>query len=111
MPAVGRVSVSPANSEGSGFVLAGSIPGHNGEKRVELSSRPVSLHLLPDPGLVLISNNPDGGADQLWLVNLLSGEKAEVDRDCAEFSVASDGKLLVRAQAANEVRVYELVSD
>jgi hypothetical protein len=97
-------------SEELPYSLVASVHGQDGDKVIPLSSGPSGLQMLPEPGLVLVGNNSsEGGADQLWLVNVLTGDKQAVDRDCAEFTVSGDGKVIVRAQAANEIRIYELI--
>ena len=91
------------------FSIVASVHGQDGDKVIPLSSSPSGLQMLPEPGLVLVGNSSGGEPDQLWLVNVLTGDKQAVDRDCAEFTVSGDGKVIVRAQAANELRIYELV--
>lgn len=91
------------------FSLEAVIPGVRPQGSIPLSARPVQLSMLPAPGLVLISNTVDFVTNQLWLINVLSGDKTPVDTDCASFSLAADSKLLVRGQTKSELRVYELV--
>jgi hypothetical protein len=90
------------------FSLEAVIPGVRPQGSIPLSARPVQLSMLPAPGLVLISNTVDYVTNQLWLVNVLAGDKNAVDSDCASFSVSSDSKLLVRGQTQSELRIYTL---
>ncbi len=91
------------------FFLEATIPGERPHGSIPLSARPVQLQMLPAPGLVLINNTVDYVTNQLWLLDVLSGDKHPVDEDCAAFSLAADNKLLVRGQAKSELRVYELI--
>lgn len=90
------------------FYLEATIPGERPHGSIPLSARPVQLQMLPAPGLILINNTVDYVTNQLWLLNVLSGDKQPVDEDCAAFSLAADNKLLVRGQAKSELRVYTL---
>ena len=70
------------------FSLEAAIPGVRPQGSIPLSARPVQLQMLPVPGLVLISNTVDYVTNQLWLVNVLAGDKTPVDADCGSFSLA-----------------------
>lgn len=87
--------------------IQASIPGQADNLQVPLSANPVALTLLPEPGLLLINNTDDFVTNQLWLVNVLAGDKYMLDADCAGYSIAADGKLLVRSRTNNELRIYE----
>src|SRR5204862_442216 len=76
---------------------------------IPLSAAPAKVTAMPEPGLVLLINAPDPQTSQLWLIDVLAGDKVMVDSDCADFSLATDSKLLVRAKSKNELRVYELI--
>jgi hypothetical protein len=91
------------------FYLEAVIPGERPHGNIPLSARPVQLQMLPAPGLLLINNTVDYVTNQLWLLDVLSGDKHPIDEDCAAFSVAADSKLLVRGQAKSELRIYELL--
>jgi hypothetical protein len=91
------------------YYLRAAISGQGGDRTILLSDNPVTLTAMPNPGLVLLVNTTDWVTRQLWLVNVLAGDKLLIDSDCAGFSLAADGKLLVRAGGKNELRVYELV--
>jgi hypothetical protein len=91
------------------FFLRAEIPGQQGSRDILLSAEPVAIKALDTPGLVLLSNTVDWVTNQLWLIDIFSGEKYLVDADSAGFSIADDGKLLVRARKSIELKVYELV--
>lgn len=106
----GKVSCfANTKDPGAKFFLHASIPGERPEGQIPLSASPVSAQMLPVPGLVLLGNTLDYITNQLWLVDVLRGDKSQVDTDCASFSIASGGRLLVRSQAKSELRVYEFV--
>lgn len=88
------------------FVLAADIPGQELQRQVPLTAQPVRLKALPAPGLALLSNTDDWITNQLWLIDMFSGEKYMVDADCAGFALSPDGKLLVWARTRIELRVY-----
>lgn len=92
------------------FYIAVTIPGQPKAMQVPLSAHPVAVTLMPEPGMVLISNTSDFVTNQLWLIDALAGDKFLIDSDCAGLSVASDGKLLVRSRTNNELRIYERVA-
>ena len=101
-----------ANASGTApYQLEAVIPGDEKPRRIPLSAQPVDVMALPQPGLVLLSNTVDWVTNQLWLVDVFSGEKYMVDDDCAGFSLADDGKLIVRARTRIELRIYEPVMD
>lgn len=91
------------------FFLRAEIPGQQEPRDILLSAEPVAVKALDTPGLVLLSNTVDWVTNQLWLIDIFSGEKYLVDADSAGFSIAADGKLLVRARKSIELKVYELV--
>jgi hypothetical protein len=93
------------------YVLAGDIPGQELQRQVPLTAHPVRLMALPAPGLALLSNTDDWITNQLWLIDLFSGEKHMIDADCAGFALSPDGKLLVWARTRIELRVYTPVTD
>lgn len=105
----GRVSCRATGTGATPFVLQAEIAGQESPLRIPLSAQPVELQALPEPGLVLLSNTSDWVTNQLWMIDVFSGEKWLVDQDCASFSFASDNKLLVRARTRIELRVYDLV--
>jgi len=91
------------------YQLLATVTGQAENTMVPLSARPVAITLMPQPGLALITNTDDLATNQLWLVDLLKGDKTLVDSDCEEMSLASDAKVLVRSRSTNELRIYELV--
>ncbi len=105
----GEVSCIATGSPEQPYEIIGRIPGRQ-EVRVPLTAKPVGVDTLPQAGLVLIANTEDQITTDLWLVNIITGDKWMVDRDCASFSLASDGKLLVRGEKNNALRVYLLSS-
>jgi hypothetical protein len=92
------------------FYISVNIPGKLDGQQIGLTAQPVSVLLLPEPGLLLIANTADFVTNQLWLIDVLTAEKYEIDEDCAGYSVSADGKLLVRSGSSNELRVYEPLS-
>ena len=90
------------------YYLLATIPGYTTDAQIPLSSKPLSISALPEPGLVLLKNTSTGVTDALWLVDIISGDKHLVDSDCAEFSLTANGQLLVQAKMSNELRIYEL---
>jgi hypothetical protein len=105
----GDVSCLATGESSRPYELVGRIPGQP-EVRVPLTARPVKLDTLPQAGLVLIANTEDQVTTDLWLVDVVQNDKWLVDRDCAGFSLASDGKLLVRGEKNNALRVYLLTA-
>lgn len=93
----------------SPFVLKADIPGQRAPRNIPLSAQPTKVCAMPEMGLALLINAPDPSSSQLWLVDVMQGDKILVDGDAADFSLAPDGKVLVRAKKKNELRVYELV--
>ena len=100
---------SAAPGEGAPFYMRPAVPGHPRLADIPLTARPVQAVMTPVPGLVLLSNTVDYVTNELWTLNLLTGEKGMVDEDCASFSLAGDNKLLVRSQTKSELRIYELL--
>ena len=90
------------------YSLNAQIPGTAVQLQVPLSSQIRHMRLLADPGRVLISNTLDGVIYQLWLVDLTTGDKFRVDKDCAEFVLSTGDTLLVRGSKSNQLRVYQL---
>jgi len=92
------------------FVLDAEIPGQERRRQIPLSAQPIRLEALPAPGFVLLSNTEDRITNQLWLIDVFSGEKDLVDEDCAGFALSPSGKLLVWARTRIELRVYAPVA-
>jgi hypothetical protein len=92
------------------YELTGHIPSKP-EVHVPLTAQPVAVDTLPQAGLVLIANTADQISTDLWLVDIINNGKRLVDQDCASYSLASDGKLLVRGEKNNALRVYTLGTD
>jgi hypothetical protein len=103
----GEITCVATGDAGQPYELVGRIPGQ-AEVRVGLTAKPVAVEALPQAGLVLLANSADQITTDLWLVDLVNNDKRLVDQDCAGFSLASDGKLLVRGQKNNALRVYVL---
>ena len=97
-----------AASSTSQFYLEAEVTGQPAGT-IPLTAEPVELRAMNDPGLVLLSNTADHITNQLWLIDVLGGDKLLVDNDCAGYDIAPDGKLLVRSKTTNELRVYELI--
>jgi hypothetical protein len=106
----GRIDAYAAKEAAGGpaYRLEAAIPGQKNLKPLALSSPPLRLQCLSVPGLALVSNTTDYMTYELWLVNLLTGDKQKVDGDCGGFDIAPDNRLLVRAHDRNELRIYEL---
>jgi hypothetical protein len=76
-----------------------------------LTSIPDRIELLSEPGLILLANNDkQAGVSELWLIDTNKGSKYLVDGDCAGFALNAQGRLLVRAERSNELRIYEFVN-
>ena len=106
----GEVSCISTDDADHPYALTGRIPGQS-EMYVPLSAKPVEVDTLPQAGLVLIANTDDQVNTELWLVDIIHNEKWLVDRDCAGFALASDGKLLVRGDKNNAIRIYLLSAE
>ncbi|GEM_PF-2917704 len=102
----GRAGCLASTGGGLPYYLEAEIPGQSGPRQIPLSAHPVAVQALSSPGLVLLSNTTDWITNQLWLIDVLSGDKHAIDADCAQFSLAPDGKLLVQARTSIELRVY-----
>jgi hypothetical protein len=106
----GRVDAFAAPRPGGKpeYRLQAAIPGQKNLKPLLLSAPPLHLQCLSVPGLVLVSNTTDYATYELWLVNLLTGDKQRVDGDCGSYDSAPDNRLLVRSHDSNALRIYEL---
>lgn len=102
----GKLTCYAVDAQQAQYVLQVAIPGQELPREIPLTAHPVDLVALPQPGLVLINNTSDYITNQLWLIDVFSGDKYLIDPDCAGFSLAPDGKLLVRARTRIELRVY-----
>jgi hypothetical protein len=106
----GKVEAHRSTGGASAYFLRSQIAGQGALADIPLSNEPLNVRLLAAPGAGLLSNKGETDSSQLWLVNLFSGEKTLVDKDCADFSTSPDGTLLVRARQENELRVYDYIS-
>lgn len=106
----GRVDAYATPSFGGkqSYRLQAVIPGQKNLKPLTLSAPPLHLQCLSVPGLALVSNTADYTTYELWLINLLTGDKQRVDGDCGSYDAAPDNRLLVRSHDNNAVRIYEL---
>lgn len=76
--------------------------------QVPLSDAPLDIACLSEPGLILVRNTDNYTVSQLWLINLQTGDKHLVSRDCEHFQVSDDDRLLVVPRGSNELHVMQL---
>lgn len=95
------------DSEDSPFYLRADIDGHGENRQVPLSDEPLQLHCLQETGMVLLRNTVNYTVSQLWLIDLINGDKMLVSGDCERFSAGPDGKLLVIPRGSNEVQIHQ----
>jgi hypothetical protein len=99
---------SNAGAQSPYFLLV-SMPGNR--ETIPLTSVPDDLQLLSDTGLVLLSNvDRKNNVGELWLINATKRTKYLVDGDAAGFSLSGSGRLLVRGEQSNELRIYDYVN-
>jgi len=106
----GHITCKASSTGSTPYILEADIPGEDAPRQIPLSAHPVEVLAMPQPGYVLLANTSDWVTNQLWLIDVFSGEKHLIDQDCAGFSLSPDGKLLVRALTRIELRVYEPVA-
>jgi len=106
----GKVEAHRSTGGASPYFLRSQIAGQGVLEDIPLSNPPIRIRLLATPGAGLLSNRNDEDLGQLWLVDMFSGNKTLVDKDCADFSTSPDGTLLVRARKENELRVYDYIT-
>jgi hypothetical protein len=93
----------------SPYFLLVSMPSNR--ETLPLTSVPDDIQLLSDPGLVLLSNQDrKNKVAELWLINAVDRTKYLVDGDAAGFSLSGNGRLIVRGEQSNELRIYDYVN-
>ena len=90
------------------YFLRADIPGHGSNMQVPLSDEPLDLVCMDEPGLLLLRNTVNHSISQLWLINLLSGDKIVVSSDCERFELGENGRLLIVPRGSNELQVMQL---
>jgi hypothetical protein len=99
---------STAGAQSPYFLLV-SKPG--GRETLPLTSVPDDIQLLSDTGLVLLANaDRKNNVAELWLINANDRTKFLVDGDAAGFSLSTGGRLLVRGEQSNELRIYDYIN-
>jgi hypothetical protein len=93
----------------SPYFLLVSMP--SSRESLPLTSVPDDVQLLSDTGLVLLENiDRKNNVGELWLINATDRTKYLVDGDSAAFSLSVSGRLLVRGEQSNELRIYDYVN-
>lgn len=84
------------------------VSQRDNREQVPLSNVPSRIDLLPESGMLLLANQESPLVRELWLIDVNRGSKYLVDGDTAEFAFNAGGRLLVRGEQSNELRIYEL---
>ena len=96
------------DKEGVPYYIRAQIPGEGNNMQVPLSDAPLDLGCLEQRGLILLRNTVNYSVSQLWLIDLISGDKLLVSRDCEHFEIGPDGRLLVLPPGNSELLVMQL---
>jgi hypothetical protein len=104
----GRAEAHRGTGGNAEYFLRPYVAGQDKLADIPLSREPGRLILLAQPGMALLSNSGGDNENELWLIDLFSGTKTQVDGDCDGFDVLSSGSLLVRARKENLLRLYSL---
>lgn len=90
------------------YYIRAQIPGHGDNMQVPLSDAPQDISCLEQLGLILLRNTLNYSVSQLWLIDLVSGDKMLASRDCEHFQIGPRGRLLVVPRGSNELHVMQL---
>jgi hypothetical protein len=82
-----------------------------GRDTLPLTNVPDDIQLLSDPGLLLLSNiDRKSNVGELWLIDSDESTKFLVDGDVGGFALSGSGRLLVRGEQSNELRIYDFIN-
>ncbi len=90
------------------YFIRADIPGHGDNMQVPLSDAPLDLVCLDEPGLILLRNTLNYSISQLWLIDMLQGDKLLVSGDSEHFETGPAGRLLIVPRGSNELHVMQL---
>jgi len=83
----------------------------SGRDTLPLTSVPDSIQPLSASGLLLLNNlDRKNNVGELWLIDTNARTKYLVDGDVAGYALSGGGRLIVRGEQSNELRIYDFIN-